>query len=91
MNRTAAVDRVWRDVMTRHNLSVGKAAEVLGITRFSLVRVLNDGGAISPELAVRLEQAFGLDAESLMQLQASEDVAAARLAGVRVGRYTGVH
>ena len=38
-------------------LSVTEAAEVLGVARHTLSRVLNGHAAISPDMAIRLEKA----------------------------------
>ena len=39
-------------------LSVTEAAEVLGVARHTLSRVLNGHAAISPDMAIRLEKAW---------------------------------
>ena len=60
-------------------LSVTEAAKALGITRVALSRFLNERAALSPEMAIRLDKAFGADMETLMRMQASYDIARARL------------
>ena len=47
------------DVLPALGLSVTDAAELLGVTRVSLSRVLNGHAAISPEMALRLERWLG--------------------------------
>ncbi len=59
-------------------LTVTAAARALGITRVALSRFLNEQAALSPEMAIRLEKAFGADMETLMRMQASHDIAQAR-------------
>ena len=55
-------------------LSVSKAAEGLGVTRVTLSRVLNGQSGISPEMALRLEHAFGGSAESWLKQQMNYDL-----------------
>jgi addiction module HigA family antidote len=40
-------------------LSITEAARHLGVSRSSLSKVLNGRGAVTPEMAVRLEMTFG--------------------------------
>jgi addiction module HigA family antidote len=56
-------------------ISVTNAAEHLNVSRKTLSKVLNGGGAITPEMAVRLEMAFGSpSAEHWMNLQNAYDL-----------------
>ena len=59
-------------------LSVTEAARALGITRVALSRFLNERASLSPEMAIRLDKAFGADMETLMRMQSSYDIAQAR-------------
>lgn len=56
-------------------LTVTQAAAGLGVTRKTLSLLLNGHSGISPEMAVRLSQAFGRSPESWLQLQAQYDLA----------------
>jgi addiction module HigA family antidote len=60
-------------------LSVTEAAQLLGVHRVGLSRLLNGRGSLSAEMAVRLEKAFGADVEALMRMQTSYDIAQVRL------------
>jgi antitoxin HigA-1 len=60
-------------------LSVAKAAKGLGITRQQLYRIVNGQSGISPDVALRLEQAIGSSADHWLRMQASYDLAQARL------------
>ena len=60
-------------------LSVAEAAKGLGVTRQQLYRVINCESAVSPDMALRLEKAVGGDAGLLLRMQASYDLAQARL------------
>ncbi len=70
-------------------LSVKEAALVLGVHRVALSRLLNEQAALSPEMAIRLEKAFGADMKNLMRMQNDFDIARAREreAEIRVERY----
>lgn len=62
----------------RHNvipsgISVKAAAERLGIGRPALSNFLNGKSSLSPEMAVRLEKAFGADQKQLLEMQATYD------------------
>ncbi|MGA3005876.1 MAG: HigA family addiction module antitoxin [Acetobacteraceae bacterium] len=59
-------------------LSVTAAAVVLGVTRAALSAFLNERSSLSPEMAIRIEKAFGLSMETLMRMQNSFDIAQAR-------------
>lgn len=41
-------------------------------------RLLNEQAALSPEMAIRLEKAFGADMKALMRMQNDYDIAQAR-------------
>lgn len=58
-------------------LSVTAAAEVLGVTRATLSTLLNERAHLSPEMALRLEKAFGVSMDTLMRMQNSYDIAQA--------------
>ncbi len=60
------------------NLSVTEAAEVLGVARHTLSRMLNGHAAISPDMAIRLEKAGWSTADFWMRRQAAYDLAQAR-------------
>ena len=68
-----------------------EAARVLGITRVALRHFLNEQAALSPEMAIRLDKAFGADMETLMRMQGSYDIAQARQrqGEIMVERYEG--
>lgn len=59
-------------------LSVTKAAAQLGVSRPTLSNLLNGNAALSPEMALRLEKAFGAKKEDLLQMQAAYDDAKLR-------------
>ena len=70
-------------------LSVTEGARVLGVTRQALNNVVNCKAGISPEMAIRLEKAFGSTAETWLAMQLAYDVAEAkrRAGSIKVRRY----
>ena len=59
-------------------LTVTGAARALGVTRQTLNNLVNERSGISPDMAIRLEKAFGSSAELWLHLQAAFDLAQAR-------------
>ena len=59
-------------------LSVTAAAKALGVTRAALSAVLNERASLSPEMALRIEKAFGVSMDTLMRMQNSYDIAETR-------------
>ena len=58
-------------------LSVTEAARKLGISRKQLSDIVNCRAGISPEMAIRLDKAFGGGAETWYRLQAAHELARA--------------
>jgi addiction module HigA family antidote len=69
---------VKTEIIEPLGLSVTNAAQVLGITRAALSAFLNERASLSPEMAIRVEKAFGVSMETLMRMQNSFDIARAR-------------
>lgn len=59
-------------------LSVSKASEILKVRRASLSDLLHGKAALTPEMALRIEKAFGPDMNHLLRMQLAFDVAKAR-------------
>ncbi len=66
------------DVLEPLTLGVTEAARKLGVSRVALSRVVNGHAGISPELAIRLEQAGVSTARFWLNLQTNYDLAQAR-------------
>ncbi|MBZ0187534.1 MAG: HigA family addiction module antidote protein, partial [Candidatus Obscuribacterales bacterium] len=66
------------DCLEALGLSVTEGAKILGVTRQSLNNVVNGKAGISPEMALRLDKAFGGTAETWLALQCAYDLAQAR-------------
>jgi antitoxin HigA-1 len=69
---------VKHEIIEPHGLSVTDAARILGVTRPALSALLNERATLSPEMALRLEKAFGVSMDTLMRMQNSYDIAQAR-------------
>ena len=69
---------VRQDCLEELGLSVTEAAKVLDVTRQTLNNLVNEKAAISPEMAIRLEKAFGSTADTWFLMQAAYDLAQAR-------------
>jgi antitoxin HigA-1 len=80
---------VREDCLEALGLSVVAGAKVLGVTRQALNNLVNGKAGISPEMAIRLDKAFGGSAEAWLALQAAYDLAQAKKAAtqIRVKRY----
>jgi len=59
-------------------LTVTEGARVLGVARHTISRVINGQAGISPDMAIRLEKAFGGSADAWLRMQAAYDLAQAR-------------
>jgi addiction module HigA family antidote len=68
---------VRHDCLEPLGLSVTEAASKLGVSRKQLSDVVNGHSGISPEMAIRLDKAFGGDANTWYRLQAAYDLAQA--------------
>ena len=78
------------DCLEPLGLSVTDAAARLGVSRKHLSDVVNCHSGISPEMAIRLDKAFGGGASAWYQLQAAYDLAQAskRADKIKVDRIT---
>ena len=55
-----------------------EAANVLDVTRPALSALLNERAALSPEMALRIEKAFGVKMDTLLRMQTAYEIAEAR-------------
>ena len=62
-------------------MSVADAAKALHVTRQQLYNIMSCKSAVSPEMALRFEQAFGSSAEMWLRMQAAYDLALVRERG----------
>ena len=82
---------IRRQVVEPLGLSVTEAAGSLGVTRQAVSLLLNERTDLSPEMALRIEKAFGPKMDHLMRMQLAFDLTRQRQrAGrIRVKRYSG--
>ena len=75
---------VKHDCLEPLGLTVTKAAQVLGVTRQTLNDLIHGRRGISPEMAIRLDMAFGGGADTWVRVQAAYDLAQARKRADRI-------
>lgn len=63
-------DFIRTEVVEELGLNVTKAATILGVRRATLSDLLNGHAALSPEMALRIEKAFGVNMDTLLSMQA---------------------
>ena len=73
-------EMIREEVIGPRGLEITEAAKVLKVARSSLSRLLNERASLSPEMAIRIEKAFGPNADHLMRIQTNYDMAKARQA-----------
>lgn len=64
---------IREEILNELGLSVTDAAEVLGVRRATLSDLVNGNATLSPEMALRIEKAFGVDMDMLLRMQAWHD------------------
>ena len=69
---------IRRQVIEPLGLSVTEAARVLGVGRQALSSLLNGKTALTSNMGLRVEKAFGPKMEHLMRMQLAYDLAQAR-------------
>lgn len=67
--------------LTPKKMSVTAAAKLIGISRPGVSNFLNGKVAATPEMASRVERAFGIPAQTLLDMQAAYDAAQAKSKG----------
>jgi antitoxin HigA-1 len=70
-------------------LTVTDAAKALEVTRPALSALLNERASLSPEMALRIEKAFGVKMDTLVRMQTAFEIAEARCRAseIKVQRY----
>ena len=80
---------IRREIVEPLGLSVSAAAEILGVSRQAVSLLFNEHTDLSPEMAMRIEKAFGPKMDHLMRMQLAFDLARQRdkEATIKVKRY----
>ena len=82
-------DFIRTEILEELDLSIAKAADVLGVRRATLSDLVNGKASLSPEMALRVEKAFGVSMDTLLRMQAWYDSHAMRehAGEIHVDRY----
>lgn len=84
MKPTHPGEFIRMEVLDELGLSVSRAAEILDVRRATLSDLLNGKAAMSPEMALRIEKAFGMSMATLLRMQAWFDSHAMREQASRI-------
>jgi addiction module HigA family antidote len=68
---------IRHDCLEPLSLTVTAAAKALGVSRQALNNVVNGRAGVTPEMAIRLEKAFGGAADAWLRMQMNYDLAQA--------------
>ena len=71
-------DWLKSEVVDPHGVSINRLASSFHVTRQTLSNLFNGHTALSAEMAIRFEKAFGIKADTLMRMQTTYDLAQAR-------------
>ena len=71
-------DLIRTEIIEALGLSISEAAEILKVRRATLSDLLNRKAALSTEMALRIEKAFGPEMDHLLRMQLAYDVAKIR-------------
>jgi addiction module HigA family antidote len=77
------------EILEPLELSVTRASEILGVTRPALSALLNGRASLSPDMALRIEKAFGPKMDTLLRMQTAYNIAEARdrAGDIKIRRY----
>ncbi len=64
---------IREEILEPLDLSVARAAKVLDVRRATLSDLVNGHATLSPEMALRIEKAFGVSMDTLLRMQAWYD------------------
>ncbi len=62
------------DIIAPAHLSLGDAAALLQASRITLSKIVNQRGAITPNMAIRISRAFGGKADFWLRMQRAYDL-----------------
>ena len=81
---------VREEILDELGLSVTRAAEILKVRRATLSDLVNEKASLTPEMALRIEKAFGVSMDTLLRMQAWHDTVSMRQHAdeIDVERYT---
>ena len=78
MHSPSHIGAFVREIVEGHGLNVSSSARVLGVSRQTLSILINEHGGLSPEMALRIEKAFGVKRDTLLRMQTAWEIAETR-------------
>jgi addiction module HigA family antidote len=63
-------DFIQTEILKGLGLSIARASGMLGVRRARISNLVNGKASLSPEMALRVEKAFGVSMETLLRMQA---------------------
>ena len=66
------------EILGELGLSIGHAADILGVSNETLADLIDGKSSLSPEMALRVEKAFGVSNDTLLRMGACHENCAAR-------------
>ena len=78
MHSPSHIGAFVREIVEGHGLNVSSSARVLGVSRQTLSILINEHGGLSPEMALRIEKAFGVKMDTLLRMQTAWEIAETR-------------
>jgi addiction module HigA family antidote len=73
MRPTHPGEFIRKEILAELDLSVARAAEILRVRRATLSDLVNGKAALSPEMALRIEKASGVNMDMLLRMQVWHD------------------
>lgn len=67
------------EIIDHYGLTITRAAEHLNVTRPAMSNLLNGKTALSPDMAIRFEKAFGISAVTMLRMQEGWNLAQVEL------------
>ena len=64
---------IREEILDELKLSIAKAANALNVRRATLSDLVNEKASLTPEMALRIEKAFGVNMDTLLKMQAWYD------------------
>jgi antitoxin HigA-1 len=84
-----AGDWLKSEIVDPKGISVTALSEHFGVSRQAMSNLLNGRAALTADMAIRFEKAFGVKADTLMRMQTTYELAQARAheRSIKVARY----
>lgn len=72
-------DWLKTEIVEANGIQIGSLAKAFGVSRQAVSALLNSRAALSADMAIRFEKAFGIKADTLCRMQIAYELAQARL------------